>query len=129
MNKIEWDTADGILEEADRWKLFSEHPDQPSETIQFFSTIKPMLSKMRFEDDTRFYHVYEHGTVPEWPTGVGTRATVSQRNLRKVANVIAGRGNSDAAIQYLGHSRGRMLSKALYLLRSKPPVSWSRLGA
>lgn len=102
MNKIEWDTVDGILEEADLWKLFSDHPDKPSEAILFFSQIKPLLSKMRFEDDTRFYHVYEHGTVSESPDGVGNRATVTQRNLRRVANAIAGRGNSDAAIQYLG---------------------------
>jgi len=102
MNKIEWDTADGVLEEANLWKLFSEHADQPSETILFFSAIKPLLAKMRLEDETRFYQVYQHGTVAEGPAGAQTRAVVTQRNLRRVANVIAGRGNSDAAIQYLG---------------------------
>jgi len=102
MNKIEWDTADGILEESDLWKLFSEHPDHSSETILFFSQIKPLLSKMRLEDDTRFYQVYQHGTVAEGPAGSQIRAVATQRNLRRVANVIAGRGNSDAAIQYLG---------------------------
>jgi hypothetical protein len=102
MNKIEWDTADGVLEEANLWKLFTDCPDQPSETILFFSQIKPLLSKMRLEDDTRFYQVYQHGTVAEGPAGSQTRAVATQRNLRRVANVIAGRGNSDAAIQYLG---------------------------
>lgn len=102
MNKIEWDTVDGILEEADLWKLFSEHPDQQSETILFYSQIKPLLTKMRLEDETRFYHVYEHSTVPEAPDRARSRAIVTQRNLRRVANAIAGRGNSDAAIQYLG---------------------------
>ncbi len=102
MNRIEWDTVDSILKEADLWKLFSEHPDHQSETILFFSQIKPLLSKIQFEDETRFYHVYEHSAVPEAPDWARSRAIVTQRNLRRVANVIAGRGNSDAAIQYLG---------------------------
>ena len=109
MNKIERDTADGILEEADLWKLFSDHPDKPSETIQFFSAIKPLLKKMRFTDEMcftdapRYYHVYRHSAgFPDPPEGARFRATVTQSNLRRVAAAIAGRGNSDAAIQYLG---------------------------
>ena len=102
MIKITWDTADGILEEADLWKLFSDHPAQPSETLLFFSQIKPLLAKMRLNDETRFYQVYRHSTVPQAPDRIGIRATVTQRNLRRVANSISGRGNMDAAIQYLG---------------------------
>ncbi len=102
MNRIEWDTEDGVLEDADLWKLFSVHPGQQSETMLFYSQIKPLLSKMRLEDETRFYYVYEHSTVPEAPDRARSRAIVTQQNLRRVANAIAGRGNSDAAIQYLG---------------------------
>ena len=103
MNKIEWDTEDGVLEEANLWKLFSEHPDQPSETIQFFSAIKSLLKKMRFTDETRYYHVYHHSAnFADSPEDARFRATVTQSNLVRVAAAIAGRGNSDAAIQYLG---------------------------
>ena len=43
MTKIEWDTENGVLDENDLWKLFSVHPDQPSEAIQLFKEIKPLL--------------------------------------------------------------------------------------
>jgi hypothetical protein len=102
MNKVEWE---GILDEGDLWKLFSDHPDKPSETILFFSEIKPLLKKMRFMDEARRYQVYSHGTgYPDRPEDARYRATVTQRNLRAVATAIAGRGNNDAAIQYLGRS-------------------------
>lgn len=60
MNKLEWDTADGVLDEADLWKLFSDHPDNPSEAIRFYFELKPLLTKMRLEDETRYYHIYRH---------------------------------------------------------------------
>ena len=104
MRKIEWDTENGVLDENDLWKLFSDGPDQPSETIQLFSEIKPLLKKMRFKDETRRYHVYRIGVENDTPLGTRYRATVTQRNLRAVATVIAGRGNTTAAIQYLGQS-------------------------
>lgn len=108
MNKIEWDTEDGILAEANLWKLFSDSPDAASETILFYSQIKPLLRKMRVTDETRYYHVYHHpGGFPQPPVGARVRVTVTQRNLRRVASAIAGRGNSDAAIQYLGTSPAR----------------------
>lgn len=103
MNNIEWDTEDGILEEADLWKLFSDHPDQPSETVQFYHSLKPLLAKMRLKDETRFYHVYRQSAdFPDQPADARFRATVTQRNLRRVAAGISGNGKSDAAIQYLG---------------------------
>lgn len=104
MTKIEWDTENGVLDENDLWKLFSDRPDQPSETIQLFSEIKPLLRKMRFKDENRRYHVYRIGVENDTPLGTRFRATVTQRNLRAVATAIAGRGGSDAAIQYLGQS-------------------------
>lgn len=103
MNKLGWDTADGILDEADLWKLFSDHPDQPSETVQFYHELKPLLARMRLEDETRYYHVYRHSAgFPDPPADARFRATVTQRNLSRVASAISGRGKSDAAIQYLG---------------------------
>lgn len=103
MSKFEWDTADGVLEEAELWKLFSDHPEHPSETIRFYGELKPLLSKMRLEDETHFYHIYRHPAgFPEPPEGARFRATVTQCNLWRVASAIAGRGNTDAAIQYLG---------------------------
>jgi hypothetical protein len=103
MNMIEWETEDGVLEEADLWKLFSDHPDKSSETIQFYYDLKPLLAKMRLEDETRYYHVYRHSAgFPDSPGGARFRATVTQRNLRRVATAISGRGKADAAIQYLG---------------------------
>ncbi|MCE8526865.1 hypothetical protein KBY23_16425 [Ruegeria pomeroyi] len=103
MNKIEWDTEDGNLPEDDLWKLFSDSPDTAAETILFYSQIKPLLRKMRLTDETRYYHVYHHpGGFPQPPVGARVRVTVTQCNLRRVASAIAGRGNSDAAIQYVG---------------------------
>lgn len=103
MIKIEWDTADGVLEEADLWKLFSDHPDKASDTIQFYYELKPLLAKMRLLDDTRYFQIYLHSAnFSHPPAGARFRATVTQRNLRRVAAAISGRGNSDAAIQYLG---------------------------
>lgn len=58
MNEIVWDTVDGILEEADLWRLFSDQPETPSETAQFYSNLKPHLAKMRLNDETRLFHVY-----------------------------------------------------------------------
>ncbi|SLN66748.1 hypothetical protein PEL8287_03704 [Roseovarius litorisediminis] len=107
MNKIEWDTENGVLDENDLWKLFSDHPNTAAETIMFYSQLKPLLRKMRFKDETRLYHVYHHpGGFPDPPVGARFRATVTQRNLRRVAAAIAGRGNNDAAIQYLGPKLG-----------------------
>lgn len=103
MSKFEWDTVDGVLEEADLWKLFSDHPDHHSETIRFYDDLKPLLATMRLEDETRLYHVYHHAAgFPSLPTEARFRATVTQRNLRRVAAAISGAGKSDAAIQYLG---------------------------
>jgi len=103
MNEIVWDAADGVLEEANLWKLFSEHPDQPSETILFCFQLKSLIAKMRLKDETRYYHVYQHSAgFPDRPEGARFRATVTQRNLRSVAAAISGRGGSCAAIQYLG---------------------------
>lgn len=98
--KVAWEGES--LTEDDLWKLFSDAPDKANDTILFYSEIKPLLAKMKLEDETRMYHVYEHSTVPEPPDGACLRATVTQRNLKRVAKVIAGRGNFDAAIQYLG---------------------------
>ena len=103
MNKIEWDTENGVLEEANLWKLFSEHPDQASQTILFCFQLKPLLAKMRLEDETRYYHVYQHSAgYPDSPEDTRFRATVTQKNLARVAAAISGRGGSCAAIQYLG---------------------------
>ena len=105
MTKIEWDTKNGVLDENDLWKLFSVHPDQPSEAIQLFKAIKPLLRKMRLKDETRLYHVYRIGEDTESPLDTRFRATVTQRNLRAVATAIAGRGGGDVVIQYLGPLR------------------------
>ena len=92
MNKIEWDTENGVLDENDLWKLFSDHPEQPSETILLYSQLKLLLRKMRFKDVPRHYHVYSHsGGFPDPPVGARFRATVTQRNLRSVAAAISGR--------------------------------------
>ncbi len=98
MNKIEYD---GKVLEQDLWKLFSEHPDQPSDTILFFSQLKPLLKPMKFEDEGRYYHLFEHDTVPAPASSVRWRATVTQKNLRCVANAMS-KACSDVAIQYLG---------------------------
>ena len=93
MTKIEWDTENGVLDENDLWKLFSDDPGKPSEAIQLFKSIKPLLRKMRFKDETRRYHVSLRCRTT--PTETRYRATVTQRNLRAVATAIAGRGDSD----------------------------------
>ncbi len=98
--KVEWEGE--CLSEDDLWNLFSDHPNEASDTIQFYSRLKPLFAKMKLTDDSRMYHVYRHSTLREPPDGARLRATVTQRNLWRVAGVIAGRGNNDAAIQYLG---------------------------
>ncbi|MCA0205146.1 MAG: hypothetical protein LCH92_12445 [Proteobacteria bacterium] len=100
MNKLSWE---GDLTEGDLWKLFSSDPAEASDTILFYSQIKPLLAKLKLQDETRFYHVFAHSTVPERPECARLRATVTQRNLRKVAAAFAAE-NDDAAIQY--HGRG-----------------------
>lgn len=100
MNKIEWD---GALDESDLWKLFSDHPDSPSENVQFYSTLKSLLAKTRLKDETRFFRVYRvHASFAGPSEDSRFRATVTQSNLVRVAAAVSGRGNSDAAIQYLG---------------------------
>lgn len=98
---LEWDGV--VPHEDDLWKLFSDHADNQSDTIVYFEEIKPLLLQMRLTDETKFYHVYDHGTVPMPPDGAARRATVTQKNLRNVARAIDGRGSATAAaIQYLG---------------------------
>lgn len=103
MNEVFCDTEDGILNESDLWKLFTEHPDKASETVVFYHDIKPRLSKMKLEDDGRLYQVYSHDVgFPSSSEGVGTCAIVTQRNLRSVAKAIDAGAGQCAAIQYLG---------------------------
>ena len=101
--KVEWDAEDGVPDEEDLWKFFSDHPDKPSDTILHFDEIKPLLTKMRLKDETRLYHVYRHWSIPMPPEGASPRAVVTQRNLCNVASAISGSGSQyTAAIQYLG---------------------------
>ncbi|MBV1897709.1 MAG: hypothetical protein KUG70_14705 [Rhodobacteraceae bacterium] len=103
MNKIEWD---GKLRDSDLWKLFTDNPDEKSETVLFFSKLKLLLEPVKFEDETRYYHLYEHGALlGEQSKDAHLRATVTQRNLFRVASAMAARHRSvEVAIQYLGTS-------------------------
>lgn len=106
MNELCCDSEDGILEEADFWKLFTDHPDKASETVVFYHDIKPSLSKVKLEDDGRLYQVYSHSVgFPERADDACVLATVSQRNLRQVAKAIDSLTGQCAAIQYLGPTR------------------------
>lgn len=98
MNKIEYS---GKVREEDLWKLFSEHPNQPSNTILFFSQLKPLLKPVKFKDETRLYHLFEHSTVSAPPSDARWRATVTQNNLRRVATAMS-KTCHDVAVQYLG---------------------------
>ena len=98
MNKIVYN---GNVHEQDLWKLFSDHPDQSSDTILFFCDLKLLLKPMKFEDETRLYHLFEHSTVPAPPSDARWRATVTQKNLRRVANAMS-KACQDVAVQYLG---------------------------
>ena len=100
MNKIEYS---GKVREQDLWKVFSDRPDEPSETVIFFSQLKPFLTPVKFEDETRMYHLFEHSTVPAPSTNARWRATVTQKNLRRVANAMS-KACQEVAIQYLGTS-------------------------
>lgn len=104
MRVIEWSTEDRAPHENDLWKLFSDQPDKPAETVLFYRQLAPLLRKMRLKDETRLYHVYGIGDITSPPESVPFRATVTQRNLGRVAAAIAGRGPLDVAIQYLGRS-------------------------
>lgn len=98
MNEIEYN---GKVQEQDLWKIFSDHPDTPSETVIFFSQLKLLLKPVKLEDETRMYHMFEHSTVPAPPTNARWRATVTQKNLRRVANAMS-KACQEVAIQYLG---------------------------
>jgi hypothetical protein len=102
--RMEWE---GKPDESNLWKLFSDNPNNAAETILFYSDLKPLLRKLRLTDETRFYCVYQHSNVPERPEGARLRATVTQRNLLKVAAAISTSEKNDAAIQYLGTSPAR----------------------
>lgn len=109
MRVIEWSTKDAAPHESDLWKLFSNHPDKPAETILLYSQLALLLRKMRLKDETRLYHVYGTGDIVFGGIvspleSIPFRATVTQRNLRRVAAAIAGRGPGEVAIQYLGRS-------------------------
>ena len=101
MNKIKYS---GKLDEQDLWKFFSDHSNQPSDTIQFFSQLKPLLKPMKFKDETRLFHLFEHSTVPAPPSDARWRATVTQKNLRGVANAMS-KACQDVAVQYIGPSK------------------------
>lgn len=110
MRVIEWSTEDRAPHENDLWNLFSDHPDKPAETILFYSQLAPLLRKMRLKDETRLYHVYGTGDIVFGGVvspleSIPFRATVTQRNLRRVAAAIARRGPGEVAIQYLGTVR------------------------
>lgn len=100
--RMEWE---GKLDESKLWTLFSDDPDSAAERVVFYSELKPLLRKMPLTDETRFYCVYQHYTVPEGPEDARLRATVTQRNLFKVASAMfVSEERCDAAIQYLGTS-------------------------
>lgn len=106
--KIEWDEGEAPHED-DLWKLFSDHPDKPSDEIQYYTDIKTLLAKMKLKDETRFYKLSTQGMNSESLEGGLVRATVSQRNLYRVAKLMTGRvssitgyGRPETAIQYLG---------------------------
>lgn len=64
------------------------------------------MKEMRLEDERRFFHIYRHSSgCAEQPEGARFRAVVAQRNLRRLASAVAGRGSGDAAIQYVGIDR------------------------
>lgn len=110
MRVIEWSTEDRAPHENDLWNLFSDHPDKPAETILFYSQLAPLLRKMRLKDETRLYHVYGTGDIVFGGVvspleSIPFRATVTQRNLRRVAAAIARRGPGEVAIRYLGTVR------------------------
>lgn len=115
MNEIEYN---GEVQEQDLWKIFSDDPDKPSETVIFFSQLKLLLKPVKLEDETRIYHLFEHSTVPAPATGARWRATVTQKNLRRVANAMS-KACQDVAIQYLGtdtkpeHNCSKMLDAEL----------------
>ncbi|MEP4195950.1 MAG: hypothetical protein ABJL99_09980 [Aliishimia sp.] len=98
MNKIEYD---GKVDERDLWKLFTDAPDKPSEVVLFYSQLKPLLKPMKFQDQSRRYLLFEHGTAPEASNTARLRATVTQKNLRSVANSIS-KQCQEVAIQYIG---------------------------
>ncbi|MEP1768206.1 MAG: hypothetical protein ABJJ53_16390 [Sulfitobacter sp.] len=100
MNKI---TYDGKVDEQDLWKLFTHDPDKPSETILFYCQLKPLLKPMKFQDEGRKYHLFEHSTVPATSSDARLRATVTQKNLRSVADAMS-KQCQDVAIQYVGCS-------------------------
>lgn len=98
MNHIGYDR---VIDENDLWKIFSESDHSPSETILFFSQIKPLLKPMKLSDESKLYHMFEHSTVPTPPERAQWRATVAQKNLWKVANAMS-KACHDVAIQYAG---------------------------
>ena len=98
MNHIEYD---GKVDENDLWKLFSDDPDKPSETILFYCQLQPLLKPMKFEDESRRYLLFEHDVVQSTANDARMRATVTQKNLRPVARAMA-KVCQDVAIQYLG---------------------------
>lgn len=98
MNRIEYD---GKVDEGDLWKLFSDDPDRPSDTILFYSQLKPLLKPTKFKDESRRYQLFEHSTVPTAAGDARLRAAVTQKNLRTVAKAMAG-ACQEVAIQYLG---------------------------
>jgi len=91
----------GDVDEDDFWKIFSDAPDQPSEKIIFVCQIQTLLKKAKFKDERTMYHVFEHSPVPVTPSDARLRATVTQKNLPRVARVME-RVCRGAAIQYLG---------------------------
>jgi hypothetical protein len=101
MNRIDYDR---VVDENDLWKLFSETEHSPSETTLFFSQVKPLLKPMKFSDGSKLYHLFEHSTVPTPPERAQWRATVTQKNLWKVANAMS-KACHDVAIQYVGKHR------------------------
>ncbi|WP_119837970.1 hypothetical protein [Pseudooceanicola algae] len=100
MTHIEYD---GKVDENDLWKLFSDDPDKPSETILFFSQLQPLLKPITFEDESRRFLLFEHGVVQSTANGPRMRAIVTQRNLRTVAKAMA-KACQEVAIQYLGRA-------------------------
>lgn len=96
---------EGVFEEDDLYKLFSKSPNKASEKTVNFHQLKALLRKTKFTDETRFYHLFGRVLASEQPDGSRTRATVTQKNLFRVASVMdaTSAGSKMAiAIQYLG---------------------------
>lgn len=99
-----------VSHEDDLWKLFSDDPDKPGNSVIAFNDhlrkyldLKIDGKKITLSDTEKKYHLFAASDTNWRPEGTRTQVVVAQANLRRVGMAMQRACKGDSVyVQYLG---------------------------